>query len=398
MKTAYLDCIAGASGDMLLGALVDAGLPFEDLRAELGKLNIFDFKVSSEKVLKNGISATKFHVFASDNSPERFLRDLREIIEESDLSESVKQRAVRVFTRICEVEAGIHGMSVDSVHLHEVGGIDAIVDVVGVLAGFEMLGIKRVVVSPLPMGRGFVNCAHGQIPLPAPATIALLKGVPIYGSPIEKELVTPTGAALLTELAHSWGSMPAMTLDSLGYGAGTRDLVIPNVVRLMIGASTTENSWETETVTELETNLDNDTGETISHTLQRLMDEGALDAVSIPAMMKKGRPAHVVKVMAKPADADRLERILFEETHTLGIRRTETRRDFLPRRFETAQTPFGSVKVKIATLPSGNRRITPEFEDCRKHASQHGVPLQQVVAAARHPALEELGSSPASES
>jgi hypothetical protein len=381
MKTAYLDCFAGASGDMLLGALVDAGLPFEDLRDELDKLNIFDFKVTSEKVSKNEIAATKVHVFASDDSPERFLRDLREIVEESDLSDSVKQRAIRVFTRICEVEADIHGMSVDSVHLHEVGGIDAIVDVVGVLAGFEMLGIERVVVSPLPMGRGFVKCAHGQIPLPAPATIALLKDIPIYGSPIEKELVTPTGAALLTELAHSWGAMPTMTLKSLGYGAGTRDLVIPNVLRMMIGETAEEAGWQTETIIELETNLDSDTGETIGHTLQKLMEEGALDAVSIPAFMKKGRPAHVLKVMAKPEDADRLERILFEETHTLGIRRTETRRDFLPRRFENVNTPFGSVKVKIATLPDGSERITPEYEDCRKLASQNRVSLSRIIAA-----------------
>lgn len=373
---------------MLLGSLVDAGLAFDDLRAQLDKLNLFDFTLSAEKVSKNGIAATKVHVSVSDESPERFLRDLRDLIEDSDFSPSVKERAVRVFTRICEVEANIHGMSVEQVHLHEVGGVDAVVDVVGVLAGFEMLDIERVVVSPLPMGRGFVKCAHGLIPLPAPATIALLKNVPVYGSPLEKELVTPTGAALLTELAHSWGPMPAMKLESIGYGAGTRDLDIPNVIRILIGDDSHRSGWQTETVTELETHLDNETGEVIGHTLRRLMDEGALDAISIPAIMKKGRPAHVLKVMSKPEDADRLEKILFEETRTLGIRRTDTRRDFLHRSFETVATRFGPIAVKIATLPDGNLRITPEYESCREAAGQHGVPLQQIICAAEFAAWE----------
>lgn len=391
MKIAYLDCFAGASGDMLLGALVDSGLPFETLRDELEKLNMFGFKVSCEKVSKNEITATKVHVFATDDAPERFLRDLREIVEESELSPSVKQGAIRIFTRICEVEAAIHGMSVESVHLHEVGGIDAMVDVVGVLAGFEKLGINRVVVSPLPMGRGFVNCAHGQIPLPAPATIALLKGVPVYGSPIEKELVTPTGAALLTELADSWGDMPAMSVSSLGYGAGTRDLVIPNVVRMVLGEAAGHQGWKTETVTELETNLDNEPGEAIAHFIALLMDEGALDAIAIPAVMKKGRPAHILRVIAQPEDADRLEKIIFQQARTLGIRRRDTRRDFLPRRMEAVDTPYGTIPVKIATLPDGTERASPEFEACRMGALQHGVALHAVVSAAESAFQVTLG-------
>jgi uncharacterized protein (TIGR00299 family) protein len=298
---------------------------------------------------------------------------------------------MRVFTRICEAEGGIHGMSVDEVHLHEVGGVDAIVDVVGVLAGFELLEIGRVVVSPLPMGRGFVKGAHGQIPLPAPATVALLKGVPVVGSPIDKELVTPTGAALLVELADAWGPLPAMTLRAVGYGAGTRDLVIPNVLRLMLGDSSPDGPWFSETITVLETHLDNDRGETIGHAFRKLMEEGALDVVSIPAQMKKDRPAHVVKVLAKPEDADRLERILFEETSTLGIRRSDTRRDALHRHFDTVDTRYGKIQVKIAHLPGGTLRATPEYEDCRKAAETHNVPLTTVTHEAEHAAAHKFG-------
>jgi uncharacterized protein (TIGR00299 family) protein len=391
MKTAYIDCIAGASGDMLLGALIDAGLPATTLEAELAKLHLHDFHLHFSKVSKNGFGATKVDVHAHDHAPERHLREIREIIGKSHVSDTVKERAMHVFTRICEVEGGIHGMPVDEVHLHEVGGVDAIVDVVGVLAGFELLKIERIVVSPLPMGRGFVLGAHGQIPLPAPATIALLKGVPIYGSPIEMELVTPTGAALLVELADAWGPMPSMTLQEIGYGAGTRDLIIPNVLRILLGDSSATTPWLTETITVLETHLDNDRGDTIGHAFQRLMAEGALDVVSFPAQMKKDRPAHVIKVLTKPEDADHLESILFEETSTLGIRRTDTRRDALHRHFDTVDTRYGKITVKVAHLPSGGLRATPEYEDCRKAAEQHGASLHAVTHEAEHAAAHKFG-------
>jgi uncharacterized protein (TIGR00299 family) protein len=236
-----------------------------------------------------------------------------------------------------------------------------------------------------------VTGAHGQIPLPAPATVGLLKGVPVYGVAIEKELVTPTGAALLTELADAWGSLPAMTLRGVGYGAGTRDMVIPNVLRIMLGDSSSTGPWLSETITVLETHLDNDRGETIGHAFQRLMAEGALDVVSMPAQMKKDRPAHVVKVLAKPEDADRLEHILFEETSTLGIRRSDTRRDALHRHFDTVETRFGPITVKIAHLPGGGLRATPEYEDCRKAAEFHGVSLNAVTHEAEHVAAHKFG-------
>jgi uncharacterized protein (TIGR00299 family) protein len=400
MKLAYIDCIAGASGDMLLGALLDAGLPRETLEAALAGLpNAEHFHLHVKKVSKNGFGATKVDVHAHDHAPERKLADLLDVVAQSSLPERVKQRAARVFRRICEVEAGIHGMSVDDVHLHEVGGIDAIVDIVGVLAGFDALGVEQVVVSPLPMGRGFVTGAHGQIPLPAPATLGLLRGVPLVGSTIDKELVTPTGAALLTELATAWGPLPAMTLHDIGYGAGTRDLPIPNVLRLMLGeaavggvhASDAAAPWTSETITVLETNLDNERGEAIGHLSRRLMAAGALDVMVTPAQMKKDRPAHLLKVLARPDDADRLERLMFEESHTLGIRRTDTRRDALPRAHETVQTKYGPIRVKLITLPDGSRRVAPEYEDCAAAAEAHRAPLAVVTHAAEHAGQHAFG-------
>lgn len=391
MKTAWFDCIAGASGDMLLGALLDAGLPLAALEAELAKLRLKDFHLHVAKVSKNGFAATKVDVHVRDDAPERHLREIREIVERADLSSGIKKKAMRVFTRICEAEAAIHGSSVEQVHLHEVGGVDAIVDVIGVLAAVSLLDITRVVVSPLPLGRGFVTGAHGRIPLPAPATLALLKGVPLCGSPIDVEFVTPTGAALLVELADDWGPLPAITLREVGYGAGSRDLPIPNVLRVLLGDAPAAGPWHSETLTVLETHLDNDRGETVGHAMGRLMDEGALDVVAMPAQMKKGRPAHVIKVLAQPADADRLERVLFEETSTLGIRRSETRRDALPRRMESVATRFGPIRVKVATLPDGKLRATPEHEDCRKAAAESGVSLLDITREAEHAAAHLLG-------
>lgn len=392
MITAYIDCIAGASGDMLLGALVDAGLPPATLEAELAKLGIDGFHLHVRRVSKNGFGAAKVDVETDDHAPERRLRDIVAVVANSTVADPVKQRAARVFTRICEAEAAIHGLPANDVHLHEVGGIDAIVDVVGVLAGVAALGIARVVVSPVPLGRGFVDGAHGRIPLPAPATVALLRGAPVHGSAIDAELVTPTGAALLAELADAWGPLPAMTLTAVGYGAGTRDLPVPNVVRILLGEAPPAGAgWVSETITVLETNLDDDRGETIGHAVRRLLAEGALDVVTLPAQMKKDRPASVVKVLARPADADRLERVLFEETSTLGVRRGETRRDALPRRCETVATRFGPVAVKLAVLPGGTLRATPEYEDCRKAAAAHGVPLRVVQQEADHAAAHQFG-------
>lgn len=391
MKTAYFDCIAGASGDMMLGALVDAGLPAAQLEAELAKLHLKDFHLRIKRVSKNAFGAIKVDVHVHDEAPERHLAEIRKVVEESDLSERVKTTAIRIFTRICEAEAAIHDSTVDKVHLHEVGGVDAIVDVCGTLAGLEALGIERVHVSPFPLGRGFVKGAHGQIPLPAPAALSLLKGCPVAGSTIDAELVTPTGAAVLSEIAAAFGPIPAMTLQSVGYGAGTNDHEIPNVLRLLIGESTVSGPGIlTETLVQLETNLDDESPELVGYLGGVLMEAGALDVSVIPAQMKKGRPGILLQVLSKPQHATALEHLLFHESSTLGVRRREVQRDSLPRHSEAVQTKFGKIRVKVATLPNGQARITPEYDDCRLAAESSGTPLREIYHHVEHEAAHVL--------
>ena len=391
MKIAYFDCIAGASGDMMLGALLDAGWPEAALRMALSALHIKDFEITVRPVLKNGFAATKVDVTVRDDAPERHLADLRAVVEASHLSASVKARAIAVFTRICQAEANIHRASIDDVHLHEVGGVDAIIDVCGTLAGLEALGIDRVVVSPLPLGRGFVSGAHGRIPLPAPATIALLKGCPVTGSPVDAELVTPTGAAVLAEIAVVFGPIPAMTVGAIGYGAGTRDLPIPNVLRLITGEATGPlPGITTESLVQLETNIDSDSPEVLGHVARQLMAAGALDVAMLPAQMKKDRPGVLLQALCHDHQSAALEAILFQETTTLGIRRLAVQRDALPRTIECIATPHGLIRFKIATLPDGSRKIAPEFDDCQAAAQFTGIPLRQVLADASHAAAHHF--------
>ncbi len=390
MRTAYFDCIAGASGDMMLGALVDAGLPATQLEAELAKLHLKDFHLHINRVSKNAFSAVKVDVHVHDDAPERHLADIRGVVEGSHLSDRVKETAIRIFTRICEAEAAIHDSTVEKVHLHEVGGVDAIVDVCGTLAGLEALGIEQVRVSPFPLGRGFVTGAHGQIPLPAPAALALMKGCPVTGTHIDAELVTPTGAAVLSEVAAGFGPIPALTLDAIGYGAGSNDHEIPNVLRLIIGEAVGSSGLLTETLVQLETNLDDESPELVGHLAGHLLEAGALDVSVIPAQMKKGRPGVLLQVLAKPQHADALQHLLFHESSTLGVRRQEVQRDSLPRRSESVDTKFGRIRVKIATLPGGQSRVTPEYEDCRQAAAESATPLREIYHHVEHEAAHAL--------
>jgi uncharacterized protein (TIGR00299 family) protein len=382
MKIAYFDCVAGASGDMLLGALLDTGLPEEVLRGMLAGLGLPGFDLRVRRVMKNGIGATKVDVIVDDQAPERHLTDLVEVVAQGALAPKVRDRAITVLTRLGEVEAGIHGVPVDAVHLHELGGLDTIVDVVGVLAGMDALGIEQVVVSPVPLGRGTIRTAHGEIPLPAPATLALLRGAPVTGSEIRSELVTPTGAALLTSLADAYGSIPAMTLTAVGYGAGGRDLPIPNVMRLLIGESAPAADVPPKVVSVIETNIDDLNPEVYEHVMSRLFKAGALDVFLTPIQMKKNRPATLLRVICRPADSGTMTNILFEETSTLGVRRHVMERETLPRTMLEVQTPYGIARVKTARLPDGRIKAAPEYEDCRRLAEAQGVPLRDVYLAA----------------
>jgi pyridinium-3,5-bisthiocarboxylic acid mononucleotide nickel chelatase len=386
MKIAYFDCIGGASGDMILGALIDAGLGIETLRARLAALRLADFELKMQRVNKNGFSATKVDVVVADDVPERHLAEIEAIIATSELASSIQLQANAIFRRMAEVEAGIHGTTLDHVHLHELGGVDTIVDVVGCLVGLDALGIEKVYASPLPMGRGFIKGAHGQIPLPAPATVALLKGVPIIGSDIEKELVTPTGAALLSSLAAGFGPIPPMTLTAVGYGAGGRDLPVPNVVRLLLGDQAVPASLGAESVVVLETNIDDLNPQIYDHVMARLFKAGALDVFLTPIQMKKNRPGTLLRVICRPGDSGPLTDILLRETSTLGVRQQIMGRMSLPREFRTVTTPYGNVRIKIAKLGDGTRRAAPEYDDCRRLAEDTGAPLRDVYRAAERAA------------
>ncbi len=384
MKIAYFDCIAGASGDMLLGALLDAGLPLESLQDRLAALNLGnEFELQAYQVSKNGFTATKLDVIVHESQHGRRLAEIDAILHASSLPEHIQAKASGIFRRLAEVEAGIHGQSVEQVHLHELGGVDTMVDVVGTLLGLEGLGVEQVYASPLPLGRGFVKGAHGQIPLPAPATIALLKDVPVRGSEIEMELVTPTGAVLLSTLCVGFGPIPAMTLTGQGYGAGGRDLPIPNVLRLLLGQQPDAGlACGIESLVLLETNVDDNSAEINGYAMEKLLTAGALDVFFTPIQMKKNRPAVLITVLCRPAETDALEMILFRETSTLGVRHQSVERRCLERTSETVVTHYGPIRVKVALLPDGSIKRAPEYEDCKQAAKAHNIPLRAVYEAA----------------
>lgn len=381
MKTLYFDCIAGASGDMILGALIDAGLEVDWLRGELGKLPISGWRLETGRVDKNGFSAVKVDVVVGPQPHSRPLPEIERVIREGGVSDRVKEGALEVVRLIAGEEARIHNMPVEEVHLHEVGGEDAIIDIVGGLLGMERLGIERVVSSPLPLGRGFVVGAHGQIPLPAPAAVALLRGLPVVGSPVQAELVTPTGAAMIRHLAARFGQLPAMRLDAIGYGAGGRDLPIPNLLRVFIGESET-SEFDTDTVAVLETNIDDQSPEQHGMVMERLLEAGALDVTLTPAQMKKNRPGVTLSVIARPEDQAAMRSLILTETSSLGVREQQVQRSVLPRDCIRVRTQFGEAVVKVSHLPGGAHKYAPEFEECRALAHKAGVPLREVYVAA----------------
>ena len=381
MKTLYFDCIAGASGDMILGALIDSGLDADWLRSELAKLPITGWKLDVKRVDKNCFTATKVDVIVGPQPHARPLPEIERVVRESGLSDDAKRDALAIIRLIAEEEARIHGMPIEQVHLHEVSGEDAIIDICGAVVGLAHLGIERIVCSPLPLGRGFIHGAHGQIPLPAPATVGILKGLPIVGSPIQAELVTPTGAAIVKHMAHRFGDLPSMRLDAVGYGAGTWDLPIPNLLRVFIGESDA-NSFTTDTVAVLETNLDDQSGEEQGHIMERLLEAGALDVTLTPTQMKKNRPGVTLSVIAKPEDQGTMRNLILAETSTLGVREQHMQRSTLPRDCIRVSTQFGETIVKVGHLPGGAHKYAPEFEDCRALARKAGVPLREVYVAA----------------
>jgi len=345
------------------------------------------YEIEARKVKRKGIAGTLVDVRASEGEVGRSLGDVLKIIEESDLPEDVKERAGAIFTRLAEAEARVHGVNVEEIHFHEVGGVDAIVDIIGSVIGLKLLGIEEVYSSPLHLGRGFVECAHGTLPVPAPATLELVKGVPVYGWDIEAELVTPTGAAIITALAR-FDPPPPVRVERVGYGAGHRDLPIPNLLRLLIGTSPQPGEGlEEDSVLLLETNIDDMNPEFYEHVMSRLFQRGALDVFLTPIQMKRSRPAVMLSVIVGQKDVDEVLDVIFEETTTLGVRMQEVRRRKLARESILVDTRYGPIAVKVARLGGVVKNISPEYEECRRLAEQRGVPLKVVYEEARRAAI-----------
>lgn len=432
MRVAYLDCIGGISGDMLLGALLDAGVDADVLVAGLKSLDLPAWELEVRRTQKSGIDAVKVevivggtaagatplvrlppsdsplrtekpggrgvrikvqhrpqshehvhgdHAHSHDGSSTRTFDDVAGLIRASALPDAVKTQAEAVFRRLAEAEASVHGATLETVHFHEVGAVDSIVDVVGSVYGLHLLGVERVVCSPLPNGHGFVRCAHGMMPIPPPATLELLQGVPLRQVDVKGELVTPTGAALASTLAAEFGAMPAMTVRGSGYGAGTKDFPFPNLLRLILG-DVTDSPSEATRVVQIETNLDDLSPQLYEAVFEALFAAGALDVWLAPILMKKGRPAHTLSVLCEPEKLPEIERTLFAETTTLGFRYTEWKRTCLAREWREVETPFGTVRIKLGRWAGRLQTATPEYGDCLRLAREKNVPLKNVHAAA----------------
>ncbi len=389
MKIAYFDCFSGVSGDMILGALIDAGLDIHELEAELGKLHVPGFKIRAEKTARRGIQGTKVNVDVIEDSTERRFKDIVGIVEQSDLDDDIKDLSKKIFTGLATVEAKIHGKRIEEIHLHEVGGLDSIIDVVGSVAGMKKLGIEATYSSRINVGTGFVECRHGILPVPAPATLEVLRGVPIYSTGIQAELATPTGVSILRALSKNFGAMPEMRVEEVGYGAGSRELEIPNLLRICIG-QTSDEDYERDEVILLETNLDDMNPQLLAYASDRLLKQGALDVFMTPIFMKKNRPGILLSVLTTQDKLDETLATVFSETTTLGIRINRLDRRKLSRQIISVKTRFGGIEVKVGKI--GNRiiNIAPEYEACKEIAVKQGIPLKDIYNEADEAARKAL--------
>ncbi|HJU56954.1 MAG TPA: nickel pincer cofactor biosynthesis protein LarC [Pyrinomonadaceae bacterium] len=382
MRTLYFDCFAGASGDMILGALVGVGVDARLLTEQLSLLDVPGYEVSFETVDRSGISATRAIVRAEEEHAHRHLSHILKIINDSRLAGTVKERASKIFTRLAEAEAKIHNVAVERIHFHEVGALDAIVDVVGACVGFELLKVERFISSELHVGSGMVEMAHGRFPVPPPAVAELLKDAPVYSSDIKGELVTPTGAAIISTLCDEFGPLPLMKIERTGYGAGGREYQnFPNVLRLMLGESAAETLTD-ERLVMVETNIDDMSPQVYGHVMEEALRRGALDCYLTPVQMKKNRPGTLLSLLCRPALRDEMCQFLLAETTTLGVRFYEVMRRALERETVKVETKFGEINVKVARLDGVVIKGMPEYEECRAAAERANVPLLEVERAA----------------
>ena len=382
VRIAYLDCLSGISGDMTLGALVDAGVELDAIRAGIQSLGIAGIEINAAEVKRKGFRGTHITITHPPEQAHRHLHHITDIIDRSALTQRQKDLAKRLFTKVGEAEAKVHGTTIRKVHFHEVGAIDSIVDICGAAIGWDLLGVDRIVCSPVPTGRGFVEIAHGRCSVPAPATAEILTGIPIVESQVSCELTTPTGAAIVATLVDSFGPLPSMKVERIGYGAGTRDLAEQaNLLRLFVGETVEELARDQIWV--VETNLDDTSGEVIGHCTTKLMESGALDVYTTAIQMKKNRPGVTITVLCYAPLVEKVERILFRETTTLGVRRWPASRHKLQRKPHTVETSWGPIEGKLGWIAGEEPNFSPEFESCSRIAQAQNIPLRQVYEAAQ---------------
>ncbi len=395
MKIAYFDCFSGASGDMILGALLDAGLTIEKLREEIAKLRLSHYDLEVEKVVKKGIGGSQAHVIIDQDHHEhhhRHLSHILEIIDTSELSPTIKEKSTSIFRRLAEAEARVHRSSIEEVHFHEVGAMDSIIDVVGGVIGLETLGIEKIYCSPLHVGSGTIECAHGTLPVPAPATAELIQDIPVYSTGVRGELLTPTGAAILTTLASGFGPMPAMTLLRTGYGAGTADPGIPNLLRLSVGeVGAAAGDLAVEQAAVLETNIDDMNPQLYDYLIDQLLGQGALDVMLTPIQMKKNRPGTLLSVICPPDAVGRVSDLLLKETTTIGLRWRVENRICAQREIQRIDTDYGSIRVKVARNNGHLINLQPEYDDCKRAALEKKIPLKTVMDETRSAAMAAFG-------
>lgn len=390
LRIAYFDCFSGISGDMVLGALVDLGFQIEKLARALSGLDLEEFKIDVKEVSSYGLKAKKVDVLVGESVLVRTFNNIRDLIISSGLPDSVKKTSLEIFTRIARAESIIHEKPIDQVHFHEIGAVDSIIDIVGAAYGIFSLGIDAVFSSPLPMGHGMVKTSHGSLPVPAPAVLEILEDTPTYGRGIPTEIVTPTGAAIIKTLAISFGNAPPMKISKTGYGAGSKDIGVPNLLRIITGESIHESTESEEIAYIISTNIDDMNPEFYDYVIERLLSSGAQDVWLTPIQMKKTRPGIIINVLCSPAESANIKKILLEETSTFGLRTTTVMKKAVEREILEIQTEWGIVRVKIGKESGRVTNVSPEFSDCAKIAGEHGVPIKEVFRKAQALAEEYL--------
>ena len=390
MKIAYFDCFSGISGDMILGAFLDLGLDLDTLTGHLSKIKLGGYRLAVSREKRGAISGTRLNIqVEEDKQTLRSMAQIREMIGESELPGQVIKTSLAILERLARVEGNLHQQSPEDVHFHEIGAVDSIVDMVGACIGLHLLDIKKIAASPLPLGRGFVQCQHGMLPLPAPATLALLGDTPVYDSGQQREMVTPTGAAILTTICSEYGGVPTMSIAKVGYGVGRHpENHPPNLLRVVLGQTTLETVKERLLM--IEASIDDMNPELYGHLMELLLNAGGLDVNVLPAQMKKNRPGQLLRVLVPEGLRETVLQILFSETTTLGVRIQEMERYSLPRHTTRVQTPFGNLPVKVAVNPQGNYVFAPEYDGCQRAARRHKVPLRQVYEEVIFSAKQEL--------